>query len=112
MSERDTPSASEVIDAIIAYAKDQTLGPLRGAGRWILWGAIGAVLLGSGALLLLLGALRAIQTEWTGVGANWAWSWVPYLIVLLLAIALLVLTLTRINRDHLARTDREDGHGR
>ena len=112
MSERDTPSVSEVIDAIIAYAKDQTIGPLRGAGRWILWGAIGAVLLGSGALLLLLGALRAIQTEWTGVGANWAWSWVPYLIVLLLTIALLVLTLTRINRDHLARTDREDGHGR
>ena len=112
MSEQNTPSVSEVIDAIIAYAKDQTLGPLRGAGRWILWGAIGAVLLGSGALLLLLGALRAIQTEWTGVGANWAWSWVPYLIVLLLAIALLVLTLTRINRDHLARTDREDGHGR
>lgn len=112
MSERDTPTVSEVVDAIIAYAKDQTLGPLRGAGRWILWGAIGAVLLGSGALLLLLGALRALQTEWTGVGANWAWSWVPYLIVLLLAIALLVLTLTRINRDHLARTDREDGHGR
>jgi hypothetical protein len=36
---------------------------------------------------------------------------VPYLIVLVLAIALLVVTLTRINRDHLARTDREDDHG-
>ncbi len=111
MSERRNPSVNEVVDTIIAYAKDQTIGPLRGAGRWVLWGAIGAVLLGSGALLVLLGALRAIQTEWNGVGDNWSWSWVPYLIVLVLAIALLVVTLTRINRDHLARTDREDDHG-
>jgi peptidoglycan biosynthesis protein MviN/MurJ (putative lipid II flippase) len=111
MSERRNPSVNEVVDTIIAYAKDQTIGPVRGAGRWVLWGAIGAVLLGSGALLVLLGALRAIQTEWNAVGDNWSWSWVPYLIVLVLAIALLVVTLTRINRDHLARTDREDDHG-
>lgn len=111
MSDRRNPSVSEVVDAVIAYAKDQTIGPLRGAGRWILWGAIGAVLLGSGALLMLLGALRAIQTEWAGVGDSWAWSWVPYLIVFALAIALLILTLTRINRDHLARTDQEDDRG-
>jgi len=112
MSERGTPSVNEVVDAVIAYAKDQTIGPLRGAGRWILWGAIGALLLGSGALLVILGVLRAVQTEWSGVGSNWTWSWVPYLIALVIAVALLILTLTRINRGHLARTDtdRKDRH--
>ena len=41
MADKGTPSVNEVVDAVVAYAKDQTIGPLRGAGRWVLWGAVG-----------------------------------------------------------------------
>ena len=49
-------------------------------------GAAGAVLLGLGLSLVLLGLLRLIQTEWERA-ATGSLSWLPYLIVLLLDVA-------------------------
>ena len=44
---RDEPPASvgEVVDLVTAYAKQETLGPLKGAGKWLAMGAIGAALM-------------------------------------------------------------------
>ncbi|MET0325209.1 MAG: phage holin family protein [Ilumatobacteraceae bacterium] len=96
----DPTSISGVVDLVKTYVKQETLGPLKGAGRWLGMGAAGAVLLGLGLTIVLLGVLRLIQAEWSR-SATGSLSWIPYLIVLVLCLLLLLLTLSRINRDSL-----------
>jgi Putative Actinobacterial Holin-X, holin superfamily III len=71
--------ANDVVQLIIDYAKQETLGPLKGVGRFVAFGVIGAVALSGGALLLLLALLRALQTE-TGTTFKGDLSWAPYLV--------------------------------
>jgi len=98
---RDQPSSfGDVVQVVRTYAEQETLGPLKGAGRWLAMGVIGALLLGLGLVILLLGLLRLIQTQWTTVSTG-GWSWVPYLIVLVACLLLLILIVSRINRDSL-----------
>jgi hypothetical protein len=93
-------SIGEVIEYVKTYAKQETVGPLKGAGRWIGFGAAGAIALGLGLSLLLLGLLRLLQSEWTR-SASGRLSWLSYLIVLVACLALLVLTVMRINKTFL-----------
>jgi hypothetical protein len=98
---RDQPSSfGDVVQVVRTYAEQETLGPLKGAGRWLAMGVVGALLLGLGLVFLLLGLLRLIQTQWTTV-ATGGWSWVPYMIVLVACLLLLILIVSRINRDSL-----------
>ncbi len=101
----DDTSIGDVVELVKTYAKQETLGPLRGAGRWLALGAAGAVLLGLGLVVVLLGILRLIQTEWDRA-ATGALSWLSYLIVLVLTVGLLVLAVTRINRRDSLSDDR------
>jgi hypothetical protein len=96
----DPTSIAGVVDLVKTYAKQETLGPLKGAGRWLGMGAAGAVLLGLGLTIALLGVLRLIQAEWPR-SASGSLSWIPYLIVLVLCLLLLLLTVSHINRDTL-----------
>ena len=96
----DDTSIPELIEFIRAYAKQETLDPLRGVGRWIAFGAAGAFLLGLGLVIVLIGVLRLVAEEWPR-SATGAWSWVAYLITLIVAVALLVLTLMRIKKSTL-----------
>jgi hypothetical protein len=89
-----------VVDLVKAYAQQETLGPLKGAGRWLAMGTLGAALLGLGLSLILLGILRLIQTEWPRT-ASGSLSWLSYLIVLLLSVSLAAIAISRINRDRL-----------
>lgn len=89
-----------MVDLVKTYAQQETLGPLKGAGRWLAMGTAGAAVLGIGLVLVLLGVLRLIQTEWDRA-ASGSLSWIAYLIVLVLCVLLLVLTVSRINRDRL-----------
>lgn len=93
----ESASVGEIVEYVTAYAKQETLGPLRGAGRWLGAGVAGAVLLGIGFVLLLLGLLRLLQTEWTR-SATGSLSWLSYLIVLVACALLMVITFKRINR--------------
>ena len=95
-------SVGEVIDYVKAYAKQETLGPLKGAGAWLGWGAAAALSLGLGLVLLLVGLLRLLQTEWER-SATGSLSWLSYLIVLVVAAVLLAPTLTRIKKSTLHR---------
>jgi hypothetical protein len=70
----DDASVGEVIEYLKAYAKQETLGPLKGAGNWLGYGFAAA----SGNL-----------------------SWLAYLIVLVVACVLLGLTLMRIKKSTL-----------
>lgn len=94
------PSVGDVVGLVKTYARQQTIGPLKGAGRWLAFGAIGAVLLGLGLVIVLLGLLRLIQTELEDLSDD-AWSWIPYLVVLVVCGALIALVISRIKRDEL-----------
>ena len=98
----DTPSVGELVDLVKTYAQQETIGPLRGAGRWLGFGAAAAALLGLGLFLVLLGLVRLLQAEWER-SAEGSWSWVPYAIVFLVSVVLLVLTISRINKRSLHR---------
>jgi hypothetical protein len=71
---------------VVDYAKQETIEPLKGLGRWIGAGAGGSVLIATGISLILLSGLRALQTE-TGSTFTGHLSWIPYLIVLVGAAA-------------------------
>ena len=96
----DDLSIGGVVDLVKTYAKQETLGPLKGAGRWLAAGAAGALLLGIGLVLMLLGALRLIQTELPNLGRG-GWSFLPYAIVLGACAMVIVFSITRINKTSL-----------
>jgi amino acid transporter len=89
--------ASELWELTTTYAKEQTVDPLKGLGRFLAAGLAGAVLLGIGVILLALSALRALQTQ-TGDAFDGNWSWAPYLIVLVGAAFVTALAISRISR--------------
>ena len=88
---------SELVDLTKAYAKQETVDPIKGLGRYLAYGLAGSVLLGVGVILLVLAGLRVLQTE-TGTTFTGNWSWVPYIIVLVFALATIGLAITRINK--------------
>ena len=71
----------ELRDLIVAYAKQETVEPIKDLGRFLAFGVAGSLVVGLGLSLLLLGGLRLLQTE-TGDAFEGNWSWVPYLTVL------------------------------
>ena len=101
----EAASVGEVVEYVKTYAKQETLGPLRGAGKWIAFGAAGAICLGLGLSLLLLGLLRLLQSE-TGLDTSRYWSWVPYLIVLAVCVLLIGLAAMQINKTFLNKEDK------
>lgn len=81
-TEKSLPAlAAELWDLVRAFAKQETVEPMKGLGRSAAFGIAGSLLLSTGLVLLLLGGLRALQTE-TGTTFEGRWSWAPYLIAL------------------------------
>lgn len=76
--------ATELRDLVVAYLKQETLEPIKGIGRFIGFGVVGAAVLAIGLVLLVLGGLRALQVE-TGHHLGGHWSWAPYVVVLIAA---------------------------
>jgi hypothetical protein len=104
-----TAGGREFADLVIAYAKQETLGPLRGLGRFVAFGVSGSIALSIGSLLLLLALLRALQTE-TGSTFGGNLSWLPYVITAGAALIVLGLSAWRITKTPSARTaGRSDG---
>ena len=59
LSARDSSlSFVELYKMIRDYIKQETLDPLRGVGRWLAWGIVGAIALLFGAVVGLIGLLR------------------------------------------------------
>ncbi|HYL50373.1 MAG TPA: phage holin family protein [Acidimicrobiia bacterium] len=80
MAEDPQQTIRELRVLVVEYAKQETLEPLKGLGRYVAWGVAGALLLGTGVVFLAIGALRALQDE-TYPHLTGNWSWVPYAIV-------------------------------
>lgn len=91
----------EAISLVIAYVKQETLEPVKGLGRFLLFGVAGSMAIGLGTVLLLVAALRVLQGETGAFHGNL--SWVPYLIVMVLALAVIGLAAWRIVAGPAAR---------
>ena len=74
-------TVTELWAMIKAYAKQETIGPLKGILRSVAFGIAGSLVLSIGLVLIALAALRALQTE-TGSTFTGSWSWAPYLLTL------------------------------
>jgi hypothetical protein len=72
-------AGGELVELVVDYAKQETLGPLRGLGRFVAFGLVGSVFLAIGLSVMLLGGLRSLQTE-TGTTFSGNLTWVPYLV--------------------------------
>ncbi|SRR6266508_3516082 len=91
----------QAVQLVKDYARQETVGPLRGAGRWVGFGVAGAFLLSLGATFLVLGVLRLLQTEAPGTfGGNWT-RLLPYVIAFGVALFVIVLAASRIGKQPL-----------
>jgi hypothetical protein len=91
----------ELWDLLVAYAKQETIDPLRDLGRWLAWGLAGSILLMVGVPLLALAVLRGLQTQ-TGDTFAGAWSVVPYVIVVVLLAGVAAASIFTAQRPHSA----------
>ncbi|MGK2950284.1 MAG: hypothetical protein ACSLFP_17065 [Acidimicrobiales bacterium] len=87
----------ELKELATAYAKQETIDPLKGLGRFLGWGVGGAIVLGIGVVLLMLAGLRALQTQ-TDTAFTGSLSWLPYLITVVVGLVLMGLAVWRISR--------------
>jgi hypothetical protein len=71
---------TELYELVLAYARQEALDPVKSLGRFIGFGVVGSLLFGIGAVIMLLGGLRFLQTQ-TGSSLQGNWSWVPYGII-------------------------------
>jgi FtsH-binding integral membrane protein len=88
---------SELVSMVIAYAKQETLDPLKSLGRYLIWGVLGAILLSIGGLLLTLAVLRLLQTE-LHHHLSGSLTWVPYVGALLFAAIIVGAAISRIGK--------------
>ena len=104
---RTSTSANEIaetIDLLKAYVRQETIGPLRGAGRWLGLGIAGAMALGLGLVFLMLALLRVLQTE-AAETFDGNWSWVPYAITLVACALVGALAVSRVRKQTLQRKE-------
>lgn len=93
-SDKSVPTlATELWDLVRAYAKQETIEPIKGLGRFAAFGIAGSVLVGVGVVMVAMALLRALQTE-----VDWfegRWSWAPYAITLVLCGLVIGLALSK-----------------
>jgi hypothetical protein len=89
--------AQDLWDLLVAYARQETIDPLRNIGRYLAYGLGGMIVITLGIFMLGLSALRALQTQ-TGDVFTGFWSWAPYLIVALMFGGLVAVAISRIGK--------------
>jgi len=104
---RGVGALADTVQFVKDYARQETLGPLKGAGRWIGLGLVGALSIGLGTALLALGLLRLIQTEWPSTFAGRWMHLLPYAASLMVCIVVAGLAFARINKQPLGKVEKE-----
>ena len=95
---------TELKELTLTYARQQTIDPLKGVGRYLGLGVAGSLLVGVGVVELTVALLRALQTE-TGSTFTGNWSWAPYVICIIVLCLLSGLAVYAIDRPR--RPDKE-----
>jgi len=103
-------AGGDFVQLVVDYAKQETLGPIKGLGRFVAFGLAGSLALAVGSVFLLLAVLRALQSE-TGTAFTGDLSWLPYLITATLAAAVAGLSVWRITQGPGTARHRSQGRG-
>jgi hypothetical protein len=83
-------SPEELINLAKRYVVQETIGPLKRIARVLGIGLAGAGVFGLGAVIVLIGVLRVLQTE-TGTVFGHDWTFAPYLLTAATGVALVML---------------------
>jgi len=89
---------SELKSLTVDYAKQETLAPLKGILRYVIFGLAAALTMGVGLVFWIMAALRALQNE-TGTAFEDHWSWAPYFITLAGTVLLIGLAIFAIGKE-------------
>ncbi len=89
--------AGEFKDLVVAYAKQETIDPLKVIFRFVGWGLLGALMLSLGVGLMTLAILRVLQGE-LGDHLSGSLTWVPYAGGLLFVVVVAGLAVSRIGK--------------
>ncbi len=87
----------ELVDLVKAYAKQETLGPLKGVARWVGFGVAGSAAMMIGLVALTLAMLRVLQEE-TGSTFTDNWSWAPHAITFAAVAVVIGILVSRITK--------------
>jgi len=93
---------TDVVESVKAYAVQETVGPARGAARWLAYGTLAALFMGTGVVFLGLAALRLSQDA-GGTVLDGAWSFVHYLVAAVVLSVTVALALSRTSKKSLAK---------
>jgi hypothetical protein len=90
-------SLGEIFELTKAYAKQETVDPIKGLGKFVGFG-LGAAVFGALSIgLLIIGVLRVLQTE-TGAHLTGSLTWVPYLVTLSITVIVVAIAASAIAR--------------
>lgn len=93
---------TELWELLVSYAKQETVQPLKGLGRFIGFGVAAVLFASSGVILVTLGVLRVLQVH-NGGHLTGNWNWVPYLVALVVLGLLIALAVSRIKTKGASR---------
>jgi len=98
----------ETVTLIVEYVKQETLDPVKGLGRYVLFGVAGSVALSIGLVVLAVGFLRLLQGE-TGSTFTGNLSWIPYVICMVLVVLIAFIAVKAVSRGQTpnSSTDKE-----
>ena len=100
--ESSTDRVADLVDSVKAYAVQETVGPIKGAGRWLAYGTLASLSLGMSVVMLGLGSLRLSQNV-GGTALDGAWSFVHYLVAAVVLSAAVWAAISRISKTSLAK---------
>ncbi len=95
-------SGNEAFQLVVEYVKQETLDPLKGLGRFLVFGIAGSVSLSIGLVILSVGFLRLLQGE-TGTAFTGNLSWVPYLICTVAVVGVAAIAVAAVSRGQRRR---------
>jgi hypothetical protein len=92
------PQIGQIVDVVKDYVRQETLGPIKGAGRWLGRGVAGAFLIGTGCVFFILAGLRMVQNEFAPTFRGEWMSLLPYLFAFVFSLIVIGVAVWRITR--------------
>lgn len=97
-----TDQVNDLVESVKTYARQETIGPLKGAARWVAVGTLAATSLGLAMVFLAMAVLRLSQ-DLGGTVLDGSWSFLHYLVTFTVVSLLVWLSFSRISQRSLAK---------